>query len=348
MTVLDYVVQTMLSNENKREYTEFPKDLAKLKDATKCSPSVLTNSIKMLAKGMKHMQREAEHDETNELVMDSTFSKRISAFLTKFGHPKLQKYQQLVEECHLKCFKLREHFGEDEKCDVVQLFDVLDKFSSAFALSVKKTAEKKERKRRMSLVDAEKRKKKESRRASRSPERRGREGKEGKEEGGENDGKGREGKAGKTGKSSNSRRSRSSRSPGRRSRGSSVEGKSSSGGSGGGGGSLLAAIMAKGGIGGLKQGIALNSASPGTKARHELKERLMAELLTMGHEREDVRAIASEMMDGKSTDYIARILESNIYEKLINTRLDEINRPKVMSASEKRVAMLNAMMAGRK
>ena len=338
MTVLDYVVQTMLSNANKKKFTTFPNELQTLKDATKCSPSVLAQSLKNIEKGIKHMEKEAKLDQQHN-GDDPAFSNGIIKFLTKFGTPKYNQFVIDVQNCSEKCSKLREHFGEEEQCDVVKLFDVLDKFSCAFAMSVKKTTEKEARKKRMK----EQSRGRAQRRASRSPDsRKGGSSKEGKE--------GKEGHETSASPQKGRRRSRKSRSPGRdgrRSRGSSVEGKSGGGGGGGGGGTnLLAAIMAKGGIGGLKKGIQMKkSASPETKARHDMAERLMTELLTMGHEREEVQEISEQMMKNKSLDAIERMLESG---KTINARLDEIHVPRVMSASEKRVAMLNAMMAGRK
>ena len=56
--------------------------------------------------------------------------------------------------------------------------------------------------------------------------------------------------------------------------------------------------------------------------------------------------MTKRMMKGKSVESVERMVDEG--EKSINNRLDELNIPKIMSASEKRVAMLNAMMAGRK
>ena len=348
MTVLDYVVQTMLSNDKKKGYTTFPSELLKLKDATKCSPKVLKNSLKILEKGVQHMKREAATDLKAISTQDSTeedageektnsgtlFTRGIEKFLKKHAAPKLEKYQEEIRRSDELCDQLRDHFGEDPTCDVVTLFDVLNKFSTAFATSVKKTTDRQARQRRMSQ-QAESRGR---RRASRSPER--------------GEGKGGEGKEGGNSPTKRGGR-RSSRSPkGRRSRGSSVEGKrggSSSGGNSGdtGGPNLLAAIMAKGGIGGLKRGIQMKqSASPGTKQRHEQQESLMAVLLQMGHEREEVSTISQKMMKNKSLEDINGMLDGG--ERSINRRLDTLKIPRVMSESEKRVAMLSAMMAGRK
>ena len=41
MTVLDYVVQTMLKSKEKRAHTSFPEELSQLRNATKCAPKVL-------------------------------------------------------------------------------------------------------------------------------------------------------------------------------------------------------------------------------------------------------------------------------------------------------------------
>ena len=346
MTVLDYVVQTMLSHEKKRPFTKFPNELTRLRDALKCSPNVLKSQMRVLETGVNLMKKEAKEDEnivTEESSEgeETTFSRGILKFLKKVAQEKMTKYQKDLIECDRKCAKLREHFGEDDNCDVVALFDVLDKFSTSFATSVQKTTDREARKRRMSEASTRGRG---DRRRSRSPEQRGGEGKEGKE--GSKESK----EGGGLSPDKKSRGRRGSRSPGRRGRGSSVEGKRGGGGGGGGetgGPNLLAAIMAKGGIGGLKKGIELaKTASPGTKQRHQCEESLTAMLLQMGHDREEVPSMTKRMMKGKSVESVERMVDEG--EKSINNRLDELNIPKIMSASEKRVAMLNAMMAGRK
>ena len=347
-TVLDYVVQTMLSSETKKKYTNFPNELLKLKDATKCNMNVLTSNLKALEKGVVMMKKEAKEDnkannngagneeEGDDAFQPTKFAKVITKFLNKKGETKINQYRSQLRVCEDRSALLRDHFGEDPKCDVVHLFDVLDKFSTAFSTSVKKTNDREARKRRMSQ-QSEKRGR--ARRASRSPERNvgGKEG-EGKE-GGSSPDAGQK----KRGNLPKIRRGRSSRSPGRRSRGSSVEGKRGDSG----GPNLLAAIMAKGGIGGLKNSIKMKqSASPGTKQKHEQQENLMAMLLQMGHDREEVKEIAIKIMKNKSIEQINSMMDRG--EKGINKTLDLLNIPKIMSASEKRVEMLNAMMKGRK
>ncbi len=281
MTVLDYVVMTMLKSEQKSKHTTFPQDLSRLRDAPKCSPPVLKSGLQTLARGLKHMRSEAEKDSGGAVEGkggQGEFSAQCQAFLDESGQPTLAELEESIATAEQDCGRLREHFGEDAKCDVVRLFATLEKFSSAFAQSVKKHTERQERQRRMRAREQEKQKTGGHRRASRSPERSGRMG-------------GR----------------RKSRSPSGRRRSRSVEGKSTPRGgasektSGGTGGpNLLAAIMAKGGLRGLKQDISLKAtASPGTRQRHEVMQTLMGTLIQMGHSREDVKSIAERLMRGR-------------------------------------------------
>ena len=156
---------------------------------------------------------------------------------------------------------------------MVHLFTILEKFSAAFAKSVKKHLEKEARRQRMEKAKEKKDRTRRSRRHSRSPERGG------------------------------SRRD--SRSPvGRRHRRSrSVEGKNADRGSNegkSGGANLLAAIMAKGGLQGLKADISLKAnASPGTKQRHEALHELTATLIQMNHPRDEVKSIAERISRGR-------------------------------------------------
>ena len=67
-----------------------------------------------------------------------------------------------------------------------------------------------------------------------------------------------------------------------------------------GGANLLAAIMAKGGLRGLKTDISLKAtASPGTRQRHEALQELMASLIQMKHPRDEVKSIAERLASGR-------------------------------------------------
>ena len=48
--------------------------------------------------------------------------------MNKKGETKINQYRSQLRVCEDRSALLRDHFGEDPKCDVVHLFDVLDKF----------------------------------------------------------------------------------------------------------------------------------------------------------------------------------------------------------------------------
>jgi hypothetical protein len=287
MTVLDYVVQTMLKSKEKRAHTSFPEELSQLRNATKCAPKVLTSGLVALQKGIAHMKREGERDSSGGTGSAaegkdasgsvSKFAQGCERFLARIGEPKVNELSGLLKSAETACAKLREHFGEDPKCDVVNLFTVLEKFSASFAKSVKKHVEKEARRERTERAKEAKEKKersRQSRRHSRSPERAG----------------GRRASRSPVGRRHRRSRSLEGKNNGNRE---ANEGKT-------GGANLLAAIMAKGGLRGLKTDISLkSSASPGTRRRHDVLQELMATLIQMKHPQDEVKSIAERLASGR-------------------------------------------------
>lgn len=326
MTVLDYVVQTMLKSKEKRVHTSFPEELSQLRNATKCAPKVIKSGLVTLQKGIAHMKREGERDSAASALDsadakgspsgNSKFTRGCQRFLARSGEPKVNELSNLLENAEAACAKLKEHFGEDPKSDVVSLFNTLEKFSAAFAKSVKKHLEMEDRRARMLKAKENKERSRQSRRHSRSPERGG----------------GR-----RASRSPVGRRHRRSRSVEGKTNGDRVanEGKT-------GGANLLAAIMAKGGLRGLKTDISLKAtASPGTRQRHEALQELMASLIQMKHPRDEVKSIAERLASGRSADSIADMADS---EDAINRALDQAGIARVMSASDRRVAEMRGLV----